>query len=310
MTNGTNHITDELLVKHLLGEASPAEYEEVERWLNADAANKRYYEHFRLIWSQSKQAALPAVDETQAWQRFREKLHKPRAVVKPFNWLRVAALVAVIAGAWIVYSLLWQGTREQVVQTFENVKTDTMPDGSVITLNKNSLVTFKDRKVSLVGEAFFTVAPDKQKPFTINVNDVLVKVTGTSFNVRGAAGATEVVVETGIVQVTHRNRTIQLTAGEKTVVHATDTLITKEVEYEQLYNYYRTREFVCDNTPLWKLANVLNEAYNTNIIVEGSARNITITTTFNNESLDRILEVIDITLDVSIERKNGTIIIK
>ena len=312
MTNQTNHITDELLVKHLLGEATADEQEQVERWLNADPANKKYYEHFRLIWEQSKlQLASSTVDEDQAWQRLRDRMHRQPAVVKRFSWLRVAALVAVIAGAgWIAYSLLWQGPKEQIVQSFENVMTDTLTDGSVVTLNKNSLVTFEDRKATLVGEAFFRVAHNKEKPFTIHVNDVVVKVIGTAFNVRSSSGTTEVIVETGIVQVTHRNRTIQLTAGEKTIVHVTDTLFTKETEQDKLYNHYRTKEFVCDNTPLWKLATVLNAAYNAQIVVEEPARNITITTTFNNESLDRILEVIDMTLDVSIERKNDTIIIR
>ena len=65
----------------------------------------------------------------------------------------------------------------------------------------------------------------------------------------------------------------------------------KEQVTDKLYNYYRTKQFVCDDTPLWKLVEVVNEAYNSNILIGDPAiRNLTITTTFDNESLDQVLQ--------------------
>ena len=85
----------------------------------------------------------------------------------------------------------------------------------------------------------------------------------------------------------------------------------KAEETERLYNYYRTREFVCDNTPLWKLVAVLNEAYGANIVIGRDAlRNMPLTTTFNNESLERILDIIRTTFDITVVRQNNTIILQ
>ena len=318
-------MNDDLLVKFLLNETSADEKELVEKWLDSSEANRIYFGQFKSVWEESKKlAAITQVDEEAAWQRFRTRLQEPKQLapvkpIRPFNWLRIAALfVMVIGGALLVYTL----NRNPAVETLtvasaKEVLKDTLPDGSVVTLNKHSSLSYpnrfrgESRKVTLKGEAFFDVTPDKEKPFTIEVNEVIVKVVGTSFNIRSDSGMTEVIVETGIVQVTHKGQTVELRPGEKIAVPEKDTTLVVQKETEQLYNYYRSREFVCDNTPLWKLVNVLNEAYNANIIIERKEiRGLPLTTTFSNESLDRILELISLTLNVKVEKKEDQIIIR
>jgi ferric-dicitrate binding protein FerR (iron transport regulator) len=205
-----------------------------------------------------------------------------------------------------------------VAQTGQNVLVDTLPDGSVITLNKRSIITYPSkfkgstRAIALKGEAFFNVAPDKKKPFIISVNDVQVTAVGTSFNIKSENGNTEVVVETGIVRVTRSGKTVELNAGEKIVMSANDSSATKEKVSDKLYNYYRSKEFVCDDTPLWKLVQVVNEAYNVKIIIGRKELNDkTLTTTFYNESLEQVLEVIRLTFDITIIKKeDGQIILQ
>jgi len=193
-----------------------------------------------------------------------------------------------------------------------------LSDGSVITLNKKSTITYPSkfkgntRSIALKGEAFFNVAPDKKKPFIISVNDVQVTVVGTSFNIKSENGNTEVIVESGIVRVTQSGKTVELLAGEKIVMSSNDSIATKEAVNDKLYNYYRTKEFVCDDTPLWKLVQVVNEAYDAKIIIGRKELNDKrLTTTFNNESLEQVLEVIRLTFDITITKKeDGQIILE
>jgi ferric-dicitrate binding protein FerR (iron transport regulator) len=143
------------------------------------------------------------------------------------------------------------------------------------------------------------------------VNDVEVKVVGTSFNIRSENGVTEVIVETGVVQVTRNGKTVELRPSEKLKLGEQDTVLVKEKVEDRLYNYYRSKEFVCDDTPLWKLVEVLNEAYGANIIIENKdLRGLKLNTTFNNESLDRILEVIATTFDITVTPEKDRIILK
>ena len=314
-------------MKHLLGEASPGEDQAVVEWMNESATHKEYYHQLKKIWDQSKAlAAGSTVDVNKAWERFQTRVGKKNESPKilnrsRFSWMKIAASVILIAGLGIAAYYLFNNnsaTKEIIAQTTQNVLIDTLSDGSVVTLNRQSTITYPSkfkgnkRAIALKGEAFFNVAPDKKKPFIISVNDVQVTVVGTSFNIKSENGNTEVVVETGIVQVTRSGKTVELIAGEKIVMAANDSIATKEAVSDKLYNYYRSKEFVCDDTPLWKLVQVLNEAYDAKIIIGRKELNeMRLTTTFYNESLEKVLEVIHLTFDITIIKKeDGQIILQ
>jgi ferric-dicitrate binding protein FerR (iron transport regulator) len=318
-TNAT-HIND-ALVKYLLQEASVEEMATVEAWVAAAAENQAYFDQFRTIWERSKALSVTSTaDENVAWQRFQNRIHARPVVKSPaqFAWMRVAALVVVIIGAGLAayYSLREKPAPLLTAQATGTVKSNTLSDGSVVTLNKNSSITYPQRfegdarSVELKGEAFFDVTPNKSKPFIIRINDVTVTVVGTSFNIRSENGTTEVIVATGVVQVQRRNKTLTLRPNEKITVKQQDSLLVKAPETTHLYNYYQSNEFVCDNTPLWKLVAVLNKAYNVNIVIgRDSLRALPLTTTFPNESLDHILQVICLTFNLKAEHTSTAIIL-
>jgi len=321
LNNNATYI-DDLLVKYLLGEATVDEIALVDAWLVAATENRAYFNQFREIWDQSKALAVTSTaDENAAWQLFQNRIHIKPAVVKPLNrfvWMRIAALLILLAGAgWLVYFEFREKPAQLVTAQAANVvRIDTLPDGSVVTLNKNSSITYPEkfktdtRSVTLKGEAFFNVTPNKNKPFQIQVNDVSIKVVGTSFNVRSENGSTEVIVATGVVQVQRGSKTVTLRPNEKTAIQPQDSVLVKTTETTHLYNYYQSNEFVCDNTPLWKLVAVLNKAYSAHIVIgKEELRNLPLTTTFPNESLDQILQVISLTFNIKVQRTSTAIIL-
>lgn len=314
---------DDLLVKYLLEEVTPDEKKQVENWILSDAANKKHYEDFKLIWNESKRLEKRSmVNEEEAWQRFQNRVKtrqlKPLRKMQ-FSWMRIAALFILITGAGLLaYNLLDRDEEAKTIALLskEMVITDTLPDGSVVTLNKNSSLSYPEvfsdtiRSIKLSGEAFFNVSPNKKKPFVIHVNDVQIRVVGTSFNVKSSNATTEVIVETGIVEVKRQTNTVRLIKDEKIIVKQ-DSVLKKDIVEDKLYNYYRTKEFACDETPLWKLVTVLNEAYNAQIVIENkSIRNLPLTTTFNNESLDNILKVISETFSITVSKEGNKIVLK
>ncbi len=290
----------------------------MKQWL-ADDANLAYYNQLKKIWDDSRQLALTStVDENRAWQKFQRRIRPAPVRRTGFGWMRIAASVIIIVGlgllAWWVFN---DRTKEMTVVAQKTVLNDTLPDGSVVTVNKGSSISYastfkgKTRQVSLKGEAFFNVTPNKKKPFIISVNDVQITVVGTSFNVKTINGNTDVVVETGIVNVTRAGKTVELKANEEVIVNVKDSALTKEKVSDQLYKYYRTKEFVCDDTPLWKLVEVINEAYNSHVVIGNPAlKDMGITTTFNNESLEQVLNVISLTLSIRIIKEGDAIILQ
>ena len=323
----TNDMMDDLLVKKLLGEATESEQIEVEKWLNESAENQRYFSHFKLIWTQSKElAAKSTVDESQAWNRFKQRVEPEIAVIplnskKQFGLFRIAAAFVLIAGAgWLLYLFSVQNLESSQITIKSEAQTlvDTLPDGSIVTLNKRSSISYPEeftkgnsRQITLNGEAFFQVEPDKLKPFVITVNDVTVTVVGTSFNVKSDVKKTEVIVETGLVEVGKADQKIKVKPSERVTAFQGKKDLVKQKNQDEIYNYYRTKKFVCKNTPLWQLVETLNEAYQANIVIEGeNVRNKQINTTFEEQPLAEILRIIGETFDIKVEHQGDKIILK
>ena len=330
--NRDQHITDELLTKQMLGEASKQEQELVEAWLKQSDANKQEYERFRKIWDNSKNiAAKSTVSVDDAWARFQQRVEQkdnPVDNTAPFpstkkrtfgTWLRAAAIMLLIAGGGLTAYKMSNSTT--TINSELAVITETLPDGTVVTLNKNSSISYHKnfkgdtRNITLHGEAFFDVTPNKAKPFIIDVDGVTVRVVGTSFNIKSTEQRTEVVVATGIVTVSKNNNAVKLTPNEVAIVETGSNAPVKTISKDDLYNYYKTKEFICDGTPLWRLVEVLNEAYNKDIKIRNPRlKDIQLSTRFSDESLDMILTVIKETykdsVNINIEQKGDQIIIK
>lgn len=325
MSRNLSHITDELLVKYLLLETTAEENAQIEKWKAQSDANQKHFNQFKYIWEESKKlAANSTVDENAAWQRFQQRIATPATTdtktisLKPrYSMMKIAAAVLVlICGTWFTYNLTNRDNYIALATESETL-TDTLPDGSIITLNKHSELKYamnedgKTRNVTLKGEAFFNVAPDKSKPFIISVNDVTVQVVGTSFNIKNTAEKTEVIVETGIVEVAKHEHSVTLNRDEKATVAANSDELVKEDKSDNLYNYYRTKEFVCNNTPLWRLVDVLNEAYRVNIVItDPRLRNLPLTVTFTDEPVENILAVVAETLHIKAEKKGNDILLR
>lgn len=315
---------DELLVKYMLGEASPEEITAVEEWLKISEDNRRYFEQFKMIWKMGGLLKNESqLDPEQSWQGFKQQAPvrevKVNDTLNMRRWLSMAATVLVVFGAIAITFLVLKPKKVEmlVANSGNEVKIDTLADGSIITLNKNSSVSYPNRfagntrEIRLSkGEAFFNVAHDKTKPFLIHVNDAVVRVVGTSFNIKIGNDTTKVIVETGIVQVIRAKVNVSLKPKERADIDASGN-IKKSRNGDSFYNYYRTHRIVADKTPLWRVAEVLSEAYGVNITVPDrklAAR--TLNTTLELTSLDANLKVIAETFNVKTVRKGNKIIIQ
>lgn len=344
------NIGDELLVNYLLGEASADEIVAVEQWLTASAENKKYFLQFKSIWEYSDTlASTTQIDTDKSWIKLKRKL-KPKNNIFKVNTRVLAAaasLTLLITTVWFftrpksnqdaprteVISL--QNDKDTIAQnnydSLQPIKEekkiviaqqktliDTLEDKSVITLNKNAqLSTPKqfaelERRVQLKGEAFFNITPNKKKPFIIETqNKVEITVVGTSFNVKSRPNYTEIIVETGKVQVKYKDQVVLINPSELAKIDSKDsTIVIKKVD-SKLYKYYRTKVFECDETPLYKVVEVLNQAYGDSIVIQNNdLRNLKLTTSFNNESLASILEILSETFDIEVTKKGNKYLLK
>ncbi len=321
------------MVSRLSGEADAGELAELEAWLAADPSHQHYFEQFSSIWKESRQLAqTSAVDENLAWEKFLQRIEQPvagrttagpetaaarSARVLPLvsRWVRFAAILLLVVGigtaaTLLIRNLLAPAPVEWITQA--ETAQRRLSDGSEVVLNKHSTLSYpetfrgEERTVELKGEGFFTVTPDKTHPFLVKVGNVTVKVLGTSFNIRQQGATTEVIVASGLVEVSHADKKVLLHPRQKIVVSDSTTVLQPREEKDQLYQYYATRTFVCDNTPLWKLVLALEQAYGLKIEIRNPAiRELRLNTTFQEEPIERIIRIIEETFDIKASRNDA-----
>lgn len=96
-------------------------------------------------------------------------------------------------------------------------------DGTKVWLNADSRLTFPNRfgtsrNVSLSGEAYFEVATDPSRPFTVQTGNTQVRALGTEFNVRSyEEGAVQATLVSGKVQVVRGEQDVVLVPGQAAV---------------------------------------------------------------------------------------------
>jgi transmembrane sensor len=327
----------DLLAKYLCNEASEPERQEVETWAGQSGVNlAELNENRELIDKAKLWFETRRFNTHNAWKKVVHNLEETKQVIQlqPSpqrnvfyrKMLRVAAsiLLATILGT----AGYFVGFRQHKPAVYSEIITNnkqvvngiTLPDGSVVTLNSNSKLTFprsftgNTREVSITGEAFFEVKPDASSTFVITAGNAQIKVLGTSFNVCAYPDeeTVDVVVETGKVQVickanaqTTANNLI-LTPGEKGTVSNKDLTLEKTINADRNISAWRTRQFVFDETPLSDVVTALEKVYFTNIqIVDPAINTLVLTASFNDQPVDFILDVIRLTFNLELTSMNG-----
>ena len=193
---------------------TPAQEREFAAWLDADAAHAAVFQALDETWTMIAEA--PAAVGAAAGRDAAAEDFSPRP--SPRRGWRIGFPLALAAAAAV--AIVFFGWRKPIdaeraaVAEFATtattevgeVRSVRLPDGSTIQLNTDSAVEVKfqahERRVLLVrGEAHFTVASNRARPFIVGAKGVDVRVVGTVFNVRLRSEAVDVLVTEGKVRV-------------------------------------------------------------------------------------------------------------
>lgn len=312
---------DDLLAKLIAGEASTEEAGEVEDWLDESADNRRYFAALQNIWQHAETANVKTaypIDTEAALQKIKSKIEKRQPVRHLSVWAVPAA--AVLAAVLIAYLFVFTPTPIPAVHfaSTDAVRTDTLRDGSVVALNRNSSLTQladfgrKERRTRLHGEAHFEVMPDAQKPFIIEVERLEIRVVGTEFTVDNSnmPGETVVSVKSGTVELRAGKQTERLTAGQQ-ASYNTATGQIGVVEAAGLnVDAWRSLDFRFEATPLSEVVRVLEAGYGIKIVLKNKAlANCTLTGHYPRESPEHVLDLIAETFSLTLTREGNQFVL-
>ncbi len=193
------------------------------KWLNDELTTEELaefkkdpdYDLYVKIKEASARLQTSTVDENKMLHNILSS-PKPTKVIKMRpNWFaRIASVLVIAIG---LSFLVLTNVKEEFYGTSELTQNVTLPDNSVVIVNKNSALSYniflwkKNRKIELKGEAYFKVA--KGKTFEVKTNLGKVIVLGTQFNVNSFGNKFEVTCFEGKVKVNYNNQELILTKG-------------------------------------------------------------------------------------------------
>lgn len=196
----------------------------------------------------------------------------------------------------------------------------TLTDGTIVTLNGGSKLTYpvlfdKVRQVSLMGEGFFDVAKDSERPFIVNSGTLSVKVLGTRFGFKSYQEDCQTIItlEEGMVKATPLNKKQQIDI----VLEPSQQLILDNHTGEFQCRNVNTREFTSwkegilyfRNSTLGEIAKTLERRFNIKIIIHADEiRNQRYFAHFESgENVDQILTLLSYKRSWKYLKRNGTI---
>jgi ferric-dicitrate binding protein FerR (iron transport regulator) len=321
------HLDDErlylLLDRYLAGEASAAEAQAVREWLAEDPAPEHaaLLEDLRLI---RRAAARPVPDTSVegAWAKARKSLGGPRVSRRLLMVTLAAAavLIAVIGGGRV----LWRAPQWKEYATAAAQRmVIRLQDGTQVTIAPKSRVRYMadfgrvHRDLYLDGEAYFQVAPDSQRPLRVHTSGSVTEDLGTAFVVTAYADqrTTEVVVTEGRVSLSRAETTspaVVLGLRDLGRLDASGPATVRRGVDVDRYLAWTKGVLAFDGTPLRDVVLTLGRWYNVDIHLESAdsalgARRLT--ATFTNESIDRVVERIALTLGLRVERGPGSVVV-
>jgi transmembrane sensor len=325
-----------LLRRYQAGQCTPEEQRQVERWY----ANLRHDPP--LLMTTDEREAL----RTELWHRIAAGTVAPAAAPEPVpgsfrawpaasRWAAAATLAAGLGlGAWYVagrhtgVATVPATTRPATAsawRTFRNSGRQemqlTLPDSSTVLLAPASRLYYParfrggQRRVQLVGEAFFHVRPDAAHPFQVYTEQLVTTVLGTSFRVRAFAGQPDALVKvsTGRVRVAPRHLPAAASKGSvlvlpnQQVVYAAGRQLLRR-ELVAAPEVLRPRSFVFTDRPVAEVLAALATAYGVDIRYDAPAlAGCTVDLNLQSESLYGKLDVLCKVLGASYKEEDAHI---
>ncbi len=337
MNDNATYYTD-LITRYFSGEITEQELRLLSDWMKSDSQNEALFREYLKTWNLIEEQKIHAsVNTEQEWIALQAKMDvsasanetAPKVIPLTKNngnrnfsfrsvWKVAATVTVLIASTFILY--FYFSKPENIIVTAQGKNTEVvLPDGSEVSLHAGSQLTYPEsfasnsRKVNLKGEAYFKVAHDNTKAFIVASGDARVEVLGTQFNVNtnSSANSMEVVLTSGKVSVYYKAKpqeNVILMPGEKAELIADQKRIQKSANTDQNYMAWKTRVLVFDNETLGQVINTLQNVYQTPIeLSDTGLLDCRVTASFNEQSLQSVLQVIKETLDLQIVQKGNAL---
>jgi ferric-dicitrate binding protein FerR (iron transport regulator) len=194
-----------------------------------------------------------------------------------------------------------------------------LEDGTRVWLNAESSIRFptvfekNKRQVEITGEAYFEVAKNATKPFTVSVRGMEVQVLGTHFNVNAYQDETAIntTLLEGSVKVVNNNNVQMLVPGQQAHLENSGALGVRQSVNTREIVAWKDDLFSFNNTDIKTLMRQLSRWYDADIVMPRDIPPVTFTGNISrNSNLSAVLKILELTEEVSFTIEGKKVIVK
>ncbi len=300
------------------GNLTASEHQELKNQIESNADARKIFEDYRLLWEESGQKILlKPIDVESAMTKVKLRLFFRKNNI--FQFLQRAVAVLFLAGlfstAYIYYhnyaSIQNQKEQPVIVQEVSTIfgirSKFQLSDGTKICLNSNSRLIFpvefkgNSRNVELIGEAYFEVTQNTEKPFIVKTREINLKVLGTTFNLQAYPESNEIsaTLINGKIILERESNGITMKLNElkpmERAVFKSDSksLDISSEEDADKFIAWKDGKLVFSNDPVEHVAEKLGNWYNVAVkISNNKLKRYRFTATFTDEPIEQVLDLL------------------
>lgn len=195
-----------------------------------------------------------------------------------------------------------------------------LADGTNVMLNAESELTFPSefdtdrREVFLKGEAFFQVPHNEKAPFIVHTDQLDVQVLGTTFNVSGYNNENmlKVTLVEGSIRIHQQGDSVKIRPNEQYNYNKNTREKRVQTVDTELFTSWVNDEYIFKDTTLDEIFNRINHWYMFDVTYESPSlkEKRFFLTIGRDAALDQIIQIINSTEEVCIEKKDNHIVVK
>jgi|GEM_PF-5906799 len=279
----------------------------------------------------------PEFDSNQAFLKLTKNLEtrekpsgKDFSVIKPKkNYLtlffKVAAVFVVLLSSVLLINWLTNEEKTLEYVVYENTSNEPkrimLKDGSEVWLSIGSSISYnknfiENRTLSLNGKAFFNVAHNPEKIFSISLAYGEIQVLGTSFNVTAPSGTDQVLTTVLDGKVSYNNEEISKPIFLEKGDQLTWNIANEKATIEKIGNpaekaAWRFSHLTFTETQLIDVVKKIEESFGVDVSIETKGlENCKITSDFSGKTLEEMLKEIDFLFETQSQINKKQILIQ
>lgn len=311
----------------LSGEATSEDVLTLSSWLNKSEKNQKEFRRLKSYWSAEvtydkeilSSLSMSKLEENIKGNILHSHVKKRHSLQTVFSVAAAIILFVTLSFSYYFYHISQKQTEFHYYTyiTGDEKSNFILKDGTKIILNKNSRLTVsnaygkENRTVGLLGEAYFSVAKDKSKPFNVRMNKALITVLGTHFNVQANPESDDIIATLieGSIKFIGAEQTITMTPNQQlTFSRSTNKVDVKSVDTE-ICTAWKNGVLKYKSISFVQLIRNLREIYEVDIQIENRKwldPKISVSGTFDDkQNIDQVLEVIARSLSIKWYKENG-----